>query len=61
MRNLLLLALAAPSGAAEAPVTLLAQPDKEIVADTLLKDAKGAEWKIAKGKWERTAEVIRVE
>ena len=57
----LLILLAAPSGAAEAPVTLLAQPDKEIIADTLLKDAKGAEWKIAKGKWERTAEGIRVE
>ena len=39
----LLILLAAPSGAAEAPVTLLAQPDKEIVADTLLKDAKGVE------------------
>ena len=57
----LLSLLAAPLPAAEAPATLLAQPDKEIVADTLLKDGKAAEWKIAKGKWERTAEGLRVE
>jgi hypothetical protein len=58
---LLLALLSAPLIGAEAPVTLLAQPDKEVLTDTLLKDAKGAEWKIAKGKWERTAEGIRVE
>ena len=57
----LLSLVAAPLPAAEAPATLLAQPDKEIVADALTKDAKGAEWKIAKGKWERTAEGLRVE
>ena len=61
LRLLALLALVSPLNAADAPVTLLAQPDKEIVSDALTKDAKAAEWKIAKGKWERTAEGIRVE
>jgi hypothetical protein len=61
LRLLALLALASPLCAADAPVTLLAQPDKELVSDALTKDAKVAEWKIAKGKWERTAEGIRVE
>ncbi len=61
LRLLALLALVSPLCAAEAPVTLLAQPDKELVGDALTKDAKAAEWKIAKGKWERTAEGIRVE
>ncbi|MEY3492305.1 MAG: hypothetical protein RL309_1433 [Verrucomicrobiota bacterium] len=61
LRLLALLAFVSPLCAAEAPATLLAQPDKEIVSDALTKDAKGAEWKIAKGKWERTADGIRVE
>jgi hypothetical protein len=61
LRLLALLALVSPLCAADAPATLLAQPDKEIVSDALTKDAKAAEWKIAKGKWERTAEGIRVE
>ena len=51
-----LLALLAAStslaAAAEAPATLLAQPDKELVADTLLKEGEAAEWKFPKGKWE---------
>jgi len=58
---LALLAFVAPLAAAEAPATLLAQPDKEIVADALTKDAKAADWKVAKGKWERTADGVRVE
>ena len=61
LRLLALVALVSPLCAADAPATLLAQPDKEIVSDALTKDAKTAEWKIAKGKWERTAEGIRVE
>ena len=61
LRLLALLALVSPLCAADAPATLLAQPDKEILSDTLIKDSKPAEWKIAKGKWERTAEGIRVE
>ena len=60
-RLLALLALVAPLCAAEPPATLLAQPDKEIVVDALTKDAEAAAWKVAKGKWERTAEGIRVE
>jgi hypothetical protein len=61
LRLLALLALVSPLCAADAPVTLLAQPDKEIVSDALTKDAKTAEWKIAKGKWERAADGIHVE
>ena len=61
LRLLALLALVSPLCAADAPATLLAQPDKEIVSDALTKDAKGAEWKIAKGKWERAADGIHVE
>ena len=61
LRLLALLALVSPLSAAEAPSTLLAQPDKELVADALTKDATAAQWKIAKGKWERTADGIRVE
>jgi hypothetical protein len=61
LRLLALLALASPLCAADAPATLLAQPDKELVSDALTKDAKGAEWKIAKGKWERAADGIHVE
>lgn len=61
LRLLALLVFLAPLGAAEAPATLLAQPDKEIVSDALTKDAPAADWKVAKGKWERTAEGIRVE
>jgi hypothetical protein len=61
LRLLALLALVSPLCAAEAPATLLAQPDKEIVGDVLTKDAKAADWKVAKGKWERTADGIRVE
>ncbi len=61
LRLLALLALVSPLCAAEAPATLLAQPDKEILHDALTKDTKGAEWKIAKGKWERTPEGIHVE
>lgn len=61
LRLLALLALLAPLGAAEAPATLLAQPDMEVVADALTKDAPAADWKVAKGKWERTADGVRVE
>jgi hypothetical protein len=61
LRLLALLAFVSPLCAADAPATLLAQPDKEIVADALTKDAKAADWKVAKGKWERTADGIRVE
>lgn len=61
LRLLALLACLSPLVAAEAPATLLAQPDKEIVSDALTKDAKAADWKVAKGKWERTADGIRVE
>jgi hypothetical protein len=61
LRLLALLAFLSPLGAAEAPSTLLAQPDNEIVADALTKDTAAADWKVAKGKWERTAEGIRVE
>jgi len=61
LRLLALLALVSPLCAADAPATLLAQPDKELVSDALTKDAKGAEWKIAKGKWERAADGIHVE
>ena len=58
---LALLACVSPLCAADAPVTLLAQPDKEIVSDALTKDAKAADWKVAKGKWERGADGMRVE
>ena len=58
---LALLALVSPLCGADAPATLLAQPDKEILNDTLTKDAKAAEWKAAKGKWERAADGIHVE
>ncbi len=61
LRLLALLAFVAPLCAADAPATLLAQPDKEIVVDALTKDAEAAAWKVAKGKWERTAEGVRVE
>jgi hypothetical protein len=61
LRLLALLALASPLLGAEAPATLLAQPEKEILRDALTKEAKAAEWKVAKGKWERGAEGIRVE
>jgi len=61
LRLLALLAFVSPLCAAEAPATLLAQPDKEIVGDALTKEAKPADWKVAKGKWERTADGIRVE
>ena len=61
LRLLALLAFVAPLVAAEAPVTLLAQPDKEIVSDALTKDAAAADWKVAKGRWERTADGVRVE
>lgn len=61
LRLLALLAFVTPLVAADAPATLLAQPDKEILSDALTKDSKAAEWKIAKGKWERTADGIRVE
>lgn len=61
LRLLALLAFVAPLVAADAPATLLARPDKEILSDALTKDSKAAEWKVAKGKWERTADGIRVE
>ena len=61
LRLLALLAFLSPLAAAEAPATLLAQPDKEVVSDALTKDAPAADWKVAKGKWERTADGIRVE
>jgi len=61
LRLLALLAFVSPLAAAEAPATLLAQPDKEIVADALTKESKAADWKVAKGKWERTADGVRVE
>jgi len=52
LRLFALLALVSPLAAAEAPSTLLAQPDKELVADALTKEAAAAQWKIAKGKWD---------
>ena len=61
LRLLALLAFVSPLCAADAPATLLAQPDKEILNDALTKDTKAAEWKVAKGRWERTSEGIRVE
>jgi hypothetical protein len=61
LRLLALLAFVSPLCAADAPATLLAQPDKEIVNDQLTKEAKAAAWKVAKGKWERTTEGTRVE
>lgn len=61
LRLLAFLAFVAPLCAADAPATLLAQPDKEILNDALTKEAKAADWKVAKGKWERTADGIRVE
>lgn len=61
LRLLAILALVSPLCAAEAPTTLLAQPEKEILSDALTKDSKAAEWKIAKGKWERTSDGIHVE
>jgi len=57
----LLSLLALPLHAGEAPATLLAQPDKELLSDGLTLESKAAEWKIAKGKWVRTAEGIKVE
>ncbi|MFM7209106.1 MAG: hypothetical protein ACKOY8_04730 [Verrucomicrobiota bacterium] len=60
-RLLALLTFVAPLCAAEPPATLLAQPEKALVVDALTKDAEAAAWKVAKGKWERTAEGIRVE
>ena len=57
-----LLALSSlPLHAGDAPATLLAQPDKELLSDGLTLESKAAEWKIAKGKWVRTAEGIKVE
>jgi hypothetical protein len=61
LRLIALLAFVSPLCAADAPATLLAQPDKQLLSDALTKDAKAAEWKVAKGKWERTADGIRVE
>ena len=61
LRLLALLAFVSPLCAADAPATLLAQPDKELVGDLLTKDAKAADWKVAKGKWQRTADGTRVE
>ncbi len=61
LRLLALLALVVPLCAAEPPATLLAQPEKALVVDALTKDAEAAAWKVAKGKWERTAEGVRVE
>jgi hypothetical protein len=61
LRLLALLAFVSPLCAADSPATLLAQPDKEIVGDALTKDAKAADWKVAKGKWERTPDGTRVE
>lgn len=61
LRLLALLALVTPLCAAEPPATLLAQPEKALVVDALTKDAEAAAWKVAKGKWERTAEGVRVE
>jgi hypothetical protein len=61
LRLLAFLALVSPLCAADAPATLLAQPDKEILNDALTKESKAAEWKVAKGKWERAADGIHVE
>jgi hypothetical protein len=61
LRLLAFLALVSPLCAADAPATLLAQPEKEILIDALTKESKAAEWKVAKGKWERTADGIHVE
>jgi hypothetical protein len=55
MRLLALLAFASALAAAEPPATLLAQLDKRLIDDALTKEAKAADWKVAKGKWERTA------
>ena len=48
LRLLALLAFLSPLSAAEAPATLLAQPDKELVADALTKEATAAQWKIGR-------------
>jgi hypothetical protein len=61
LRLLALLAFVSPLCAADAPATLLAQPDKEIFSDKLTKESPAGQWKIAKGKWERTADGVRVE
>lgn len=61
MRILAFLLLASFVQAAEPPATLLAQPEKALVVDALTKDAEAAAWKVAKGKWERTPEGMRVE
>ena len=53
-------AMFAPSHAA-APTTLLAQPDKELISDALTASSKPAEWKAAKGKWERAEDGTHVE
>jgi hypothetical protein len=58
--NLLVLGML-PLHAGDAPATLLAQPEKELLSDGLMQESKAAEWKIAKGKWVRTAEGIKVE
>ena len=61
LRLLALLAFTSVLAAAEAPPTLLAQADKEIISDSLTKDGKAADWKVAKGKWERGTEGTRME
>jgi hypothetical protein len=61
LRLLALLAFVSPLCAADAPATLLAQPDAEIFSDKLTKETPGTQWKIAKGKWERNADGVRVE
>jgi len=53
-------ALFAPSHAA-APATLFAQPDKELISDALTAASKPAEWKAAKGKWDRAEDGTHVE
>ena len=59
MRNLLLLALAAPLLAADPkpaptpPATLLAQPLAPLVVDSLTAGGEMGRWLSSKGKWER--------
>ena len=43
------------------PKSLKGLTDKEILNDALTKESKAAEWKVAKGKWERAADGIHVE
>jgi hypothetical protein len=67
MRNLLLLALAAPLLAADPkpaptpPATLLAQPLAPLVVDSLTAGGEMGRWLSSKGKWERRPDGLRAE